>query len=556
MRDNDTEQEYYRIASSLFSQRRDGDWRRYVRHVMPTLMTAAELGDLPDDGFPKRICSRARTGVLKLASAHTTMITPRGVKWFSYDAGNEPTEDEKRWFKDCTQIAQKELEISNFYPASIAMTIDRVATGTGLLLVEGDSRQNRLVFNHIPAGTYALAENSDHEIDTVVRKFKYSAHQCAQAFGEENLTPNMKTILHDKSRKYQADMFEVWHLITPRDIAPRGNARPDSDPLTMPYASVYIAAADQKVLWEGGCEEFPYMASRFLKIGHQVYGESALANIVDTIEDMLVLEESLKIMGQAAAVPRILVGADMADAIDMRAGGLTIMKDESLKRNLPREWAASGRFDVGLNLMEMYKQEIDDALYVTMLQTVSQVDRQMTATEAQIRENEKLMTFGQSFTQFTADFRPLMTRIFCLLVRMGKFDLDHAPDGLLAPIGPKGEEIKVLSPNVTYIGRLAKALESGKTQGLIEALAQSVQMMQATQDPSWMDFFKPYDCVSFITDEGNVPRECIRTPKEAKKLRQEREAAMAAQQQAAVEQQQAAAFADRAQGAATLNNMP
>ena len=229
--------DYYRIAQSLFTKT-NFEWRRYVRHVLPKLIPAADLAEMEDDGMPERICARAKTGVLKLASAHLNYITPRGQNWFQYDEWKEMIADEKFWLKTAAQITQKELEASNFYTSFIATVIDRIGTGTGLMMSEENIKKGTLVFTHVPAGTYGLAENEDHEIDAVVRKFKYTAHQAAGAFGEDALKGAIKDAYGDKERKY-TQQFEIWHLVLPRDVPPMGNR--NLPPEQMSWASVYLS---------------------------------------------------------------------------------------------------------------------------------------------------------------------------------------------------------------------------------------------------------------------------------------------------------------------------
>lgn len=534
-----TDAEYFRVASTLFAES-DGEWRCHVRHVMPQLIGAGELQDLADDGLPRRVCSTARSDVLALASAHSTMIMPRGVNWFALDAGEDPSDNERDWMKAAQQAMQKELETGNFYPEGIAMTIDRVAGGTGALLAEADWERRRLVFTHVPVGSFRIRENENHEVDTLVRKFKFSAHQAAEAFGLEALDEELRRAYDCADRRY-SELFELWHLTLPRDVAGRGNASWFSAREAMPFASVYINPRSQRVLKEEGYEEFPYMVTRFLKYGHQVYGESALAPVCDVVEDYIETEEAMKTVAKCAAFPRILATAEQADELDLRAGGITIVKPDAAGQGLPREWASQGRYDAGLRMLEYYKQNIHDALFVSMLQSVSQVDRQMSATEAQLRENEKLMTFSQTFTQYTADFRPLMARVFCLMFRLEKFP-PNPPQRLFRTVGPRGDEAQVLAPGVHYVGKLAKALESGKLEGLMRALQAAVQMWQATQDAAWLDYFKPYECTRFLTDESNVPVECLRSTEEAKHEAQRRLEVQEAQLQAqlAVQQSQAA----------------
>lgn len=256
---------------------------------------------------------------------------------------------------------------------------------------------------------------------------------------------------------------------------------------------------------------------------------------------------------KAAAFPRVLSTADMVGQIDMRAGGVTVLSPEAANSGLPREWASSAQFSQGLNQMELFNQAIDDALFVNQLQSVSQVTRQMTATEAQIRENEKLMTFSQTFTQFTADFKPLMERVFCLLFRLEKYPTVGMPKDLFEPVGADGSGLKIAAPEVRYLGRLSKALESARAQGLMESLTYALEMFSATQDPAWMDYFKPYHCMRFITDESNVDTDCLRTTAEAQELQAQRE--MIAQQQLQLQMLQQQADVAATQAKAVPNNM-
>ena len=294
------------------------------------------------------------------------------------------------------------------------------------------------------------------------------------------------------------------------------------------------------------------MCTRFLKTGNQVYGDSALAGIQQEIEDFLEVKEATKEGVKLAAFPRVLATPEMADSIDMRAGGITLLSREAVGQGLPREWATTGaQSNAGMLALEDYKAEIDAGLFVDQLQTVSNVERQMTAREVVARENEKLMTFSQTFTQFTADFRPLMERVFCILWRSGKFPMKTAPADLFKPVGAKGKEYKILAPGVKYLGKMSKALESAKQSGLVESLSFAMEMFGATQDPAWLDYFKPYECIKFITDESNVDMACVRDTGEAKQQAELRRTAMEMQQMAAMQQQMAQAEAHHAQAEAT-----
>lgn len=543
-----TGNEYVRVAEALMQSPDDSNWRQWVRHVLPGMIPDGELSTLADDGLPARVCSRAKTSVLKLASAFSVMITPRGVNWFRFESAKlaeDVADDEKDWFAKVSQITQKELECSNFYSQLLGEITDHVAAGTGLMLAEADERTRGVVFTHVPVGTFRLAENKYHEVDTVVRKFKFTAHQAVQAWGEDALDAEMRRALRTEEERFKRQ-FVIWHLVMPRDVAEHGNGDAKLNPLLMSWASVYIAEGSRKVLYEGGYTEFPYLCTRFLKQGNQVYGDSALAGIQQEIEDFLEVKEATKEAVKLAAFPRVLATPDIADELDMRAGGITLLSKENVGSGLPREWATAASGRDGFVALEDYKAEIDAGLFVDQLQTVSNVERQMTAREVVARENEKLMTFSQTFTQFTADFRPLMERIFCILWRAGKYPKVGEPQDLFMPVGAEGKGVKILAPGVRYLGKLSKALESAKQQGLIESLSFAMEMYGATQDAAWLDYFKPYECIKFITDESNVDVGCVRDTAEAKEQEQLRRDAAGAAAMAAQQEQLAAAAANMA----------
>ncbi|MEE1265393.1 MAG: portal protein, partial [Akkermansia sp.] len=390
----------------LLNEQQDVTWRKLARHVMPRLLSAGDLQESGEDGLPKEICSHAASAVLKLASAQSILITLMSEHWFSYEAkppGRKATDNEKKWFADATEVAHHELRKSNFCCANIATTIDRIF-GTGTMLAE-NNKKGRLVFRHVPLGTFGGAEDADDMVDTVARRFKYTAHQAAGRFGVDALDEQMKTAYDDPKARYKTQ-FEVWHLCVPRDIASNGNADNLNVGTQMSWASVYISPRSQKVMLEEGYEEFPYLFTRFLKVGPQVFGKSPLEDIESVIKKYLEWEESVNELTKKAAFPPVLTTADMTpEELDLRAGCVTILKEKALASNMPREWASSGRINDSLPEKEEKKKEIDDALFVTQLQSVSSQDRPMTATEVIQRKNEQLRTFSDTFTQFMADFK-------------------------------------------------------------------------------------------------------------------------------------------------------
>ncbi len=546
--------EYIRLARALMTQRTDLTWIPLVRHVLPKLIPASCLAELKDDGLPPRVCAHAQTAILKLAAGHINYITPRGQSWFAFQPSaqgrdkDDIPDAEKEWYDAATRRVRGALEQSNFYTSQIAAIIDRCATGTGLMMVK--ESKDGLVFSHIPAGTYAIAEDENHVVDTVVRKFLYTAHQAASAWGKENLSKQMLQALGKEDEKYTRN-FELWHLTVPRNTY-RKSVKDVKNAKERQWADVYIDPQDDKVLFEDGTYEFPYMCSRFIKYGCSPYGQSVLASIQDTIHDSIMMNESLKTAAQRTALPSVLISGSQAGEVDLRAGAMTVVRPEEIGTGMPQAWALAGEYRIGKDLLEMYNNEIDEATFVSVLQVISDEKRPMTATEVTARENERMMTFSQSFTQFVSDFQPFMQRVFNCCFRMGILPLN--PPFEVLETTTSGD-VKLRRPEVTYMGIMAKALRRAEYQGMMNALGMAMQFAQALQSPEPLDAFKLFECVRVMVNEEMVPEDCLRSKEETEKRASDREAAMQQAGAAQLALQEAQASRENAQADQIANQL-
>ena len=529
-----------------------GRWESIVEMTFPELLNAADLKENEAVRNRPPICPRARQGILKLASAHMTFITPMGDRWFQFESWENQSEadegwmDQFDWFMQTTEIAQKELERSNFYTELIGTYIDRSVTGTGLLLIES-MEEKGFNFTHIPAGTYGLAENNLHEVDTVVRKFMLTPAQIIEDFGEEACSEQILADYKDTEKRYSTRRL-IYHLVEP--VIGR-----ESDD-EMPYRSVYIDVDSGHLLLQSGYWEFPFIATRFIRYGSKVYGDSALAGLEKVMLDLSKIQEALKITAERKALPSVLISAELAEEVDFSAGGKTIISQSDAAMGVPREWASAGDQREMIEYAGTLMEQIDDATFVSILQTISSVDRQMTAREVSARESEKVMTFTQSFTQFGADFKPAMNRIFAMLYRMGKLNMDTMPNSLkevFVDIETGNTELlRVLPPKVSYIGRMAQSLQYAQHAGLSNTLMELVELYQMTENNEFLMPLDPSRVARYKLNAAGVPHMCMVSPARVRKMKREMQEAAAQQQQAALAEQQSAAQRNMAQAEANM----
>lgn len=481
------------LCEALFreAERDKASWAGCVRRVFPEIVDSAAMTEAFGLERP-RLCPHARTSALTLASAMMSYVFPQGHPWFKFGSPLQAPDDDafskdeaEAWFSEATDIARAAIERSNFYPEMHSVMIDRCVTGTGLLLIEGDASDNNLYFTHVPAGTYGIAEDSRHQIDTVVRKVRYSLAQLLDEFGYDALHAKVQADIDRAESLYNPeDAVEVWHIVMPRQDAVHASF--DLAPEARPYASVYLDAQNEHILSEDGMYEFPYMCTRFVRYGSRVFGVSPLKNVEDTINDLMVNEECMSKLYLRSALPPMVSPAEVADQISFEAGSITVLPMQFVGSQVPRELAPVNV--QGLQAMQAdidtKKKEISDAFFTSIFQNISQQDRTMSATEVNAREAEKATNYYPTFTQLQVDMRVFCNRVFSLLVRANEIPTANAPQGIIAS-APDEEGVQrefVLNPRLEFIGKMSQAMERIQNSSLENFLAIAFQMFSSLQN--------------------------------------------------------------------------
>lgn len=544
--------------SLLMSAKTDrANWEEAVRMTFPELLRIADLQN-KNSRDEEPLCSHARQGVLSLASAHVSYITPMGERWFQYTPLTtddvEAYDEEDSWFAKGTQVVQETVERSNFYNESYAVYIDRIATGTGALLCEIHRPSQRIIFTHIPAGTFGIAENSLHEVDTLCREWNATPAQLVEQFGAEHVSAPTLASYNNDREKY-SKQIKVYQLVEPRRGVEVSQNVNETNAQIMPWRNVYLESSGH-VLFEGGYMEFPFCVTRFVRYGNSAYGQSALTGVLQDMLDLRKMRSILMTVAERKAIPSVLVTAEIADDVDFRAGGKTIVSALDSRSDVPRELAPASDMRDAMLLIQECQKEIDDAVFRNALQAVSDVDKQMTAREVSARMAEKAMTITQSFTQFSVDFYPMHQRIFACVYRLGLMPKEGRPKYIARPIvNKKGKLIgeQVQPPQVKYCGRMAQVLQNAQINTLDNTINELVDLYRVTQMPEWLLPLDIKRIVRFKLNGQSFPQQCVRSLDEVEAMMQQINDAQAQQQEAQAAQAQAQANRDNAEAYATAN---
>ena len=544
-----------RTADALFTEmnKNSGDWDELRRRIMPRMEGKARQQEQANEMTAASSFSPvAHKSLLNLASAHLLFITPMDQKWFSLRPQDERDDytDEDDWYSKATEAVYRALADSNFYAAAHEVYLDRCLTGTGCMFADV-SRDGSLVFKHVPTGTYAIAEGAHGEVNTLVRTLKFTAQQAVEMFKLGNLPVKIQEAYKNAERRY-TEMFEFVHLVLPNSRAKFGSDM--VSPGRRKWLDVYVAREAEKIVFRGGFYEFPFLVTRFLKGGVSSYGEAPGKAVLPEIKATLLMDRVMDVAGSRAAIPSVIVSAKMAKEVDLRAGGKTVVPDELIGSQLPREWANVGDVRFMLERQDKKEKLIREAFFNDILQVVSSVDREMTATEVNARESERIICFFSSFIQFSQDFQTMMNRIVCLMFRntQGAVLPGDAPDEFFVR-SADGEKFELRTPRTRYLGKIAQAFDRLQRYGLEGVLNGLAKYIKVSGDTRIAKRMKAWEVLRFMWDSSGAPSKCIVSASENSKMVEEEKAQEDQMRQAALAEQFARAGRDSAAASAQFN---
>lgn len=545
--------DYYRLAESVMqsmdTMRPVWDW--LSKRIMPRQNDILNWVHTPAPKRKAEHTSAAAEACNILASSFNLYITPSGQKWCKFvTPGNLTGDKHEVWYTHASDTFIDELARSKFYAEKHAADLDLCLFGTGCLFNDG-LRGELLHFRHIPVGSYGIAESENRDIDTICRSFYFTAHQAAARFGIDHL-PNDVLQAYNKPQERLTRKFEFWHLVTPRKEYTLPNGENNVDPKHKRYASVYLyPGGNHEILEEGGYHEFPFLVTRFLNWGDNVWGYPPAYKCFDELNRNIKLDRAQDTLTDLQVYPRVLQVAELVGEIDFRAGGRTVVSPELEGHNLPREWMTGGRIESAIERQANIERRIQSAFHTPCLQVITNIDREMTAAEVHARQEEKIVACSPAYALYCAALTPFMSRIFAVLYRAGKFNTTSVtqPAELKVPTAD-GQQFSIRTPKITFHGKINKAIAQAEKQNTDYALGSIGSYIQLTGDPSGLDIIDTDKLIRHTLDNSGVPAEIYRASAEVSKIRIKREEAQAA----ALQLQLAQAANQGAQAQRNLNS--
>lgn len=338
-----------------------------------------------------------------------------------------------------------------------------------------------------------------------------------------------------RAAERSADMrrFDVIHAILPRR---EGGGR-----FRKPVASLWwlegAGGGRPCLLREGGYDSFPAFCPRWDVSGLDVYGRSPAMDVLADCRMLQAQTMTLRKMQHKIADPPLAVDSQLRKSgVDLRPSGLNFINMTGVnpaQAITPIQQPEPAALQYTMQGIEAVEQIIHDGLYVDLFKMLISSDRrQITATEIEAREQEKLILIGPVVERLQKElYAPLIERTFRI---MEEWDLlPPLPDGL------EGAEM-----DIEFVSVLAQAQRLVSTSGLDQTMAFALNLAGAFPDA--LDNINADAALERYAESLGESGAVLRGPEEREAIRKQR-----AQQQAAAQQQaQAAQAAQNMRGAA------
>jgi len=469
-----------------------------------------------------------RTLAAGLQGGMTSPVRP----WFRLRLAHGQDKQEpgiNMWLDEVTERMRLLLHQSNFYNKVHGLYQDLGTFGTGLMVETAD--EDGLKFHRVAAGEYVLDVNGDGFVDCFFRRLHLSARQIIDLWGEDKAPEAVLTAA--KSPTVGAsERYNVVHGVFPRQDVKYGQSVGAKG---KPYVSVYWLQEDGRrghVLSESGYDMFPAFAPRWDVHFGDVYGRSPAMEVMPDARMLQAMATTHRIMEHKIADPPLIGDTSLRQyGVDKNPGGFTygslqITQGRPLVMPIQQPDAAAIKYS--WEALQDVRRIVDDGLYVDLFRMLLDDDRrQITATEIQARQAEKMLLIGPVVERLHTELlSPLIKRTYSLMQEWGA--LPPPPDGM-----------GYAELDVEFESVLAQAQKITATSSIEQGVSFAVNLAGAR--PEALDLLDADQTVRSYFDRIGMPQSCIADEQAVQASRQKRQA-----QEQAMQQQQAMAAGGQA----------
>lgn len=480
----------------------ENHWREVAERVRPNAnffqMRSRTEGDKRNE---KIFDDTAPLALPKFAAAMQSIVMPQTQRWhrLTVDDVALAEDDTVRAYLDAvTEILFKVRYApqANFQGQASEVMLDIGAFGTGIMFID-DVLGVGIRYKAFPLAETYLAEDMHGIVDTVHRKFELSAHQAVKRWGARCPEAIRQAAEKDATQKF-------WFL---QCVRPNADRKPGKRDYTgMAYSSCYIAYDNRQVVDDGGYRSFPFACPRYETSPREVYGRGPAIKVLPTIKMINEAQKTIIRAAQKIVDPPIMLTEDGSlQQFNVRPTALNYGYLDQNGNPLARPFETGGRVDIGMDLLNSWREAINDAFFVTLFRIL--VDEpQITATEAMLRAQEKGQLLAPPGGRIQTEWcGPMIQRELDILAAAGV--LPPMPDVLVEA----GGGIKI-----EYEAPLNLAQRASEGVGILNTLNAVTPIAQF--DPSVLKVFKTGDIARELAKINGMGVKLLRTKDEMEEM--------------------------------------
>lgn len=442
-----------------------------------------------------------------LAAGLSGFVTNPAHRWLElgkrgkqYEGGS----DEAKWLADAANAVYFALSASNFYGEIHESYLDFGPFGLCILFSEEDATDDLRFYSISPKELY-LTQNSKKRIDRVFRYCTMTCYEAYDMFGPENLPEEIRKCYEEK-KDYNKDFMFIHY------VAPRHKRKAGSDEAKdKPFESIWVSELDKdKVLKEGGFDEFPYAIAMFYKNNYETYPYGP-AHVI--YPDIRMINNMTKTYYESAEValwpPSLMEHDSIIGSLDYRAKAINYQKQPLSRGKAVEPMLNGANFQIGIDFIDRVEQKVEKAFFVDLFLALRQTKR-MTATEVVEISQERMFMLGPVLNHLHEFLTSVIIRTVNILLKRGKIELP--PAGI-------GNNIDVI-----YVSPLARAQRAMQSKDL--RTFNLVISEMAAMSPSVLDVVNWDEAAKEAHQMFSVSPKIIHSDEETQGIRTKRQAAI------------------------------
>jgi hypothetical protein len=441
----------------------------------------------------------ARVSGLLLAGGLHTLLTSPASRWFRL-AFEDPELQDVPEFADWLQRSEDRIASAiqrpeaNFHAQMSEVYTELVFFGTAAVFIEDRVATGGIRFSTRPLQELYLAEDASGRIDTIFRKFKWTARQAVERLGKN--APEKAHRLVEK--EITEEKLEFVHAILPnQDFSLRSGTIPIGMG-SKRWESVMISVEESRTVSRGGFRTLPIAISRWQKEPWEVYGRGPGWT---ALPDAQMLNEMKRVTlkaGQRAVDPPLLVDHEGVLPSDLHVdpGGIIPVNVVNAQLSPPVQPLQSGSdFQITDILLSDTRRQVQDAFHHRLVELIR--DPNMTATQvlelsAQVQRHMAPI-MGRQQTEM---LEPILERTWEIEQHAGR--LPPAPPQL------EGRNIQI-----DYVSPLMRSQRSSDAQAIINLGTIVANLAQV--DRSVLDVFDADVALREVAQALGVPPRVLRS---------------------------------------------